>query len=51
MIKLGNFEVSRTRMFAILTLVVAAMIWLNVSLAGLPLVPIALVIVALALLW
>ena len=30
---------------------VAVLIWLNVSVAGLPLVPLALAVVAIALLW
>jgi hypothetical protein len=51
MIHLGNFEISRVRLFGILVLIVALMMWLNVSLAGLPLVPLALTLVAVALLW
>jgi hypothetical protein len=51
MMKFGTFEITRTRMFAVVTLVLAALIWLNVSVAGLPLVPLALAIVAIALLW
>ncbi|MEA2683854.1 MAG: hypothetical protein QOK05_2182 [Chloroflexota bacterium] len=51
MIHIGNFEISRVRLFGILTLIVALMMWLNVSLAGLPLVPLALTLVAIALLW
>jgi hypothetical protein len=31
--------------------VLAVMAWVNVSLAGLPLIPLALVVVAIALLW
>ena len=51
MIHIGNFELSRARIFGLLTLVVALMVWFNVSLAGLPLVPLALILVAIALLW
>lgn len=51
MMHIGNFEISRTRLFGLLVLLVALMLWLNVSLAGLPLVPLALILVAIALLW
>ncbi|MDQ6746883.1 MAG: hypothetical protein M3010_02070 [Candidatus Dormibacteraeota bacterium] len=51
MIHIGKYEVSRVRLFGLLTLLVAIMMWLNVSLAGLPLVPLALTLVAIALLW
>jgi hypothetical protein len=51
MIHIGNFEISRVRLFGLLTLALALMMWFNVSLAGLPLVPLALTLVAIALLW
>ena len=51
MLHLGKYEVSRNRLIGVLTLICAVMIWLGVSFAGLPLVPLALVLVAIALLW
>jgi len=51
MMNIGNYTVTKTRFLAVITLVLAVMIWANVSLAGLPLVPIALAVVAIALLW
>jgi hypothetical protein len=51
MLHIGNRTISRHQVFGVLTLACALMIWLNVSVAGLPLVPIALVLVAVALLW
>jgi hypothetical protein len=51
MMHFGNYEVTRTRLFAIVTLAIAVLIWLNVSVAGLPLIPLALVVVGIALLW
>ena len=49
--KFGDFAITRTRLFAIVTLILAVLIWMNVSVAGLPLVPLALVAVSIALLW
>jgi hypothetical protein len=51
MMHVGNYGVSRTRALGVLTLVLAVLIWLNVSVAGLPLVPLTLAVVAIALLW
>ena len=48
---IGNYTVTKSRAFGILTLILAVLIWLNVSVAGLPLVPLALAAVAIALLW
>ena len=51
MLNIGNYSFTKTRLLAVITLVLAVMIWMQVSLAGLPLVPIALAVVAIALLW
>jgi hypothetical protein len=51
MMHFGNYTVTRTRLFAFLTIALGALIWLNVSVAGLPLVPVALIVVGIALLW
>jgi hypothetical protein len=51
MLHLGKYEVSRNRLIGALTLICALAVWLNVNVAGLPLVPLALVLVAIALLW
>lgn len=47
----GNYSITRTRALGIVALLLALMIWLNVSVAGLPLVPLTLAVVAVALLW
>ena len=49
--KFGERSISRTQILGILTLALAVLIWLNVSVAGLPLVPLTLAVVAIALLW
>jgi hypothetical protein len=51
MMHVGNYSISRTRGLGILTLVLALLIWLNVTVAGLPLVPLTLAVIAIALLW
>jgi hypothetical protein len=51
MLNIGSYNVTKTRLLALITLAIAVLIWMNVSVAGLPLVPIALAVVAIALLW
>jgi hypothetical protein len=51
MMHVGNYSISRTRALGVLALVLAVLIWLNVSVAGLPLVPLTPAVVAIALLW
>jgi hypothetical protein len=49
MMHVGKTEIGRNQVIAALVAILAVMTWLNVSVAGLPLIPIALVLVAIAL--